>query len=145
MKEARSIVGNYHAWTRKGVVYARADEDTKLKIKSRNDLNKLKDIAKKTNFHTNHDQARMHSTTSNCSNVPKGASRALLSNSNGNTNTVAAYHAEADAPIHHSNIRGRGTAFYRGTGPNRGTNYSRGQYHRGRGKSYSNAVQIVDY
>ena len=42
LKETKALVGSYYAWSRKGVVYARLEDGTKVTVKSEDDLLKIK-------------------------------------------------------------------------------------------------------
>ena len=141
LNQARDIVGGYYAWTQKGVVYASIDDDTKIQIKTNDDLRKLRSHGcvprspppkkkRVKNFTKPNSRPPLVTNKSSDSSQAYSHDNDVTSNSflttNNNNNSDFVYGLQYSG--YRSNVRGRG----RGTSFRGSNNYYQRGY-RGRG------------
>ena len=134
LKETKALVGSYYAWSRKGVVYARLDDGSKVTVKSKDDVVKLKNsgckprvpVKKNSSMHNNanHSSPR-HAKVPNADTASNPLNPPVQDNDIYDSRSSIAYSNQ---------LRGRG--IHRGAGSYRGNFVGRGYSTRG-GRGYS--------
>ena len=149
LNQARDIVGGYYAWSQKGVVYASVDDETKIPIRSSDDIKKLqtygcvprpppvKKVKKNIGINAHSYPPQTYTNNSNSTLQSSQVNNMIPSQTQSNLNSTDNVHNSYDFVPHQSvsinNVRGRGYSRGRGTLRGRGSYYQRGQNSRGHG------------